>query len=137
MKVIDVFEILDRGIDNEKNLSESEWPIFIVSYLESIADMEGWDHFFTYSMNWYPALSQALEMVGDTKSLKVIESYVQSFKKLGVKFDAESIDEFLLKAPDEYFESCPDWREEFTELAENRWKHFSNYYESDDIQLKT
>jgi hypothetical protein len=70
MKVIDVFEILGRGIDNEKNLSESEWPFFIVSYLESFSDTEGWDNFFTYSMNWYPELSQALEMVGDSKFLK-------------------------------------------------------------------
>ncbi len=46
MKSLTVDEMLDKGIGDETNLSEQEWPIFAVAYLESIADMEGWDHFF-------------------------------------------------------------------------------------------
>lgn len=137
MQIIDVFEVLQKGIDNENSLSELEWPIFVVSYLESIAEMEGWDHFFTYSMKWYPKLSQALEMIDDFSSIKVIESYVEHFKVRLIKFEARSINVFLTNASDEYFELCPDWREEFTALGDTRWRRFTDYYESIDVQLKT
>ena len=137
MRVFDVFDITNKGIGNPDKVTESEWPIFVVSYLESIADMEGWDHFFTYSMQWYDSLCAALEMIEDSKSLKIIENYVQHFGELGIHFDAKSIDSFLESATDEYIETCRDWREEFSTASEKRWELLAEFYRKRNIKLIT
>lgn len=120
MKSLTVDEILDKGISDETKLSEQEWPIFAVAYLESIADMEGWDHFFTHSMEWYPLVLRALKLSGDFNSLKTIDNYRKHFESFGVDFEATEIDKFLCFASDKYFSEYADWREEFSQAGEQR-----------------
>ena len=137
MKSLTVDEILDKGISDETKLSEQEWPIFAVAYLESIADMEGWDHFFTHSMEWYPLVLRALKLSGDFNSLKIIDNYRKHFESFGVDFEATEIDKFLCFASDKYFSECADWREEFSQAAEQRWKLINQYYLNVGVVLKT
>ncbi|MGD8113131.1 hypothetical protein [Vibrio sp. NTOU-M3] len=132
-----VDEILDKGLTNTELLTEEEWLIFVVAYLESIADMEGWDHFFTHHMNWYPILINSLKLASDEASLKIIENYKQHFVILGVNFNPESIDSFLASANSSYHESCPDWREQFSEASEQRWLKIGSYLSSHGIKIRT
>ena len=82
MQSLTVDEILDKGISDETKLSEQDWPIFAVAYLESISDMEGWDHFFTYSMEWYPLVLRALKLAGNFNSLKLLIIIESTLKAL-------------------------------------------------------
>lgn len=113
--------ILDKGLTDESALSEKEKLVFSVAYLESIADMEGWDHFFTYSMRLYPNVIKLLKLTNDQASLNILYDYEEHFKKLGVNFAPKEIDIFLTKAPESYFNSCPDWRELFDQASKDRW----------------
>ncbi|MDM5131958.1 hypothetical protein OB962_13300 [Aeromonas piscicola] len=137
MQSLTVDEILDKGISDETKLSEQDWPIFAVAYLESIADMEGWDHFFTHSMEWYPLVLRALKLAGDFNSLKIIDNYRKHIESFGVGFEATEIDKFLCFASDKYFSECADWHEEFSQAAEQRWKLINQYYLNVGAALKT
>jgi len=114
-------KILDKGLIDESALSENEKLIFSVAYLESIADMEGWDHFFTYSMRLYPHVIKLLKLTNDEASLNILYDYEKHFEKLGVNFSPKEIDGFLTNAPDSYYNSCPDWRELFEQASKERW----------------
>ncbi|WP_296050439.1 hypothetical protein [uncultured Alteromonas sp.] len=137
MQTLDVDEILDRGLRVEASLSEQEWPIFAVAYLESVADMEGWDFFFIYRMEWCPLIIRILKLSGDFQSLRILENYRKHYLTLGVDFTADQIDRFLQTASDTYFSGCCDWREEFTEVAEIRWALIAQHYRSVGINLQT
>ncbi|WP_322114539.1 hypothetical protein, partial [Vibrio parahaemolyticus] len=132
-----VDEILDKGLTNTELLTEEEWLIFVVAYLESVTDMEGWDHFFTYNMSWYPILTNILQLASDAASLEIIENYKQHFINLGVSFHPEAIDSFLASANNGYYESCPDWRELFSEVSEQRWLKIRAYFSSCGIKTST
>ncbi|WP_431688161.1 hypothetical protein [Hahella sp. NBU794] len=137
MQTINVDEVLDRGLEDQSTLKENELLVYSIAYLESVADMEGWDHFFIYSMTLYSSLCKLLKLAGDFSSFKVIENYKGHFQSLGVAFEAKAIDSFLTNAPDKYYSSCPDWREEFSSLSEQRWGLISEYFQSIGVQLKT
>ncbi|EMX0314443.1 hypothetical protein AAFZ98_004599 [Vibrio parahaemolyticus] len=135
--MLNIDEILDKGLTNIELLTEDEKLIFVVVYLESVADMEGWDHFFTYNMNWYPVLIKSLQLASDETSLKIIENYKQHFIKLGVNFHAESIESFLASAGGSYLENCPDWRELFAEASEQRWLKIEAYFSNRGVKICT
>jgi hypothetical protein len=131
-----VEEIVDKGFTNVSGLTGEEKPIFYLAYLEQVADMEGWDFFFTYNMDSYPLVKQLLVSSGDFNSLKVMKSYEDHFRELGVKFISKEIDDFLLEASEGYYLSCPDWRAMFSKIYSERWKLVSKYYGSIGVELK-
>ena len=137
MQTLDVDKILDKGLRDEASLSEQEWPIFAVAYLESVANMEGWDFFFTYRMEWYPLVIRTLKLSGDFQSLRILENYRKHYRSLGVDFTPDQIDRFLQTASDAYFSGCGDWREEFTQVAEIRWALIAQHYRGVGINLQT
>ena len=137
MQTLDVDKILDKGLRDEASLSEQEWPIFAVAYLESVANMEGWDFFFTYRMEWYPLVIRTLKLSGDFQSLRILENYRKHYRSLGVDFTPDQIDRFLQTASDAYFSGCGDWREEFTQVAEIRWALVAQHYRGVGINLQT
>ena len=126
--MLNVDDILDKGLKRESLLTDHEQLIFAIAYLESLSDMEGWDHFFIYNFNWYSKLIEALELSDDQLSLNVLNDYKQHFIKLGVPFQAKKIDGFLLIADEQYFENCIDWRESFYEIADQRWNKVQLYF---------
>ncbi|MGY5734028.1 hypothetical protein ACXHP7_06990 [Vibrio chemaguriensis] len=134
---IDIDSILDKGLSQEENLTDVEWPVFVLAYFESIADMEGWDHFFTYSMKWYSAMYDLLRRANDFNSLRILQDYKNHFSQLGVEFTAQAIDNYLTEASDDYFTNCPDWRDKFNDYSEQRWELVSEYYKSIGVELKT
>ena len=136
MQTMDIEEIIDRGLSDEASLSETERLVYSVAYLESVSDMEGWDQFFTHSMGLYPALTKLLKLSGDFQSLSVVKNYKEHFKKNGVKFESKDIDRFLTNISNEYLDSCPDWREQFSDLSEQRWDLISRYFFSIGIKLQ-
>jgi|TARA_Y100001968_G_scaffold231264_1_gene214051 hypothetical protein len=137
MQTLDVDKILDKGLRDEASLSEQEWPIFAVAYLESVANMEGWDFFFTYRMEWYPLVIRTLKHSGDFQSLRILENYRKHYRSFGVDFTPDQIDRFLQTASDAYFSGCGDWREEFTQVAEIRWALIAQHYRGVGINLQT
>ena len=137
MQVLDVEGVFEKGMSDQNSLSENEWLIYVVSYFEYMADAEGWDHFFTYFMPWYQKLSRGLKLAGDFGSLQVLKDYENHFTKLGVNFTSKAIDEFLTTASNEYLDSCPDWRDQFSDLGDQRWELISRYYRNIGVELKT
>ncbi len=133
---MDVNDILEKGLKGE-SLTDNENMVYVVAYLESIADMEGWDHFFTYSMNLHQTLCNTLKEIGDFVSYKVIKDYESHFQKYGVMFESQEIDKFLAAASEEYFKRCPDWREEFFQASELRWDLMIKYFKNIEIRLLT
>lgn len=131
-----VDEIVEKGLTHFSDLSDEEKPVFYLAYLEQMASLEGWDFFFIYNMDSYPLVKQLLLASGDFSSLKVLKSYEDHFKDLGIKFSSKYIDEFLLKASETYYSSCPDWRGQFSTHYSNRWKLVSKYYGSIGVELK-
>ena len=132
-----VDEIVEKGLTNLSGLSDEERPIYYLAYLEQVANLEGWDFFFTYNMDSYPLVKKLLVSAGDFSSLKVLKSYEDHFKALGIKFSSKDIDGFLLQASETYYRSCPDWRAMFSKLYRKRWKLVSKYYGSLGLELKT
>ncbi|EOK5797836.1 hypothetical protein ACM6VE_004580, partial [Vibrio parahaemolyticus] len=137
VSMLKVDEVLDKGLTNFELLTEDEWLIFVVAYIEIVADMEGWDHFFTYNMDWYPVLVKSLQLSGDDVSLEILQNYEQHFANLKVSFDAKSIDTFLASASSRYLNSCPDWRELFSDAAEQRWLKIEAYFRSHGVKICT
>ena len=131
-----VDEIVDKGLRHSSDLTDEEKPIYYLAYLEQVADMEGWDFFFIYNMDSYPLVKQLLISSGDFNSLKILKSYEDHFRALGVTFSSKEIDEFLLKASEAYYLSCPDWRAMFSKVYSERWKLISKYYGSIRLELK-
>ncbi|NRB81901.1 MAG: hypothetical protein HRU38_25135 [Saccharospirillaceae bacterium] len=137
MHTLNIENILDKGIDDEKSLSKLERSVFVVVYLESIADAQGWDHYFTYSMNLYDELELILTNCNDQLSLAVLNDYKGHFNDLNVNFSSVAIDDFLSKANHEYFDNCSDWREEFEKCFEQRWSLISAYFLNLGISVET
>ncbi|WP_444886454.1 hypothetical protein [Microbulbifer sp. JMSA008] len=137
MNILDIDDLLDKCIEVESSLGEREMFLYSVAYLESVADMQGWDHFFTHSMHLYVPLCQILKLSGDLDSLRILKNYESHFSAFNVRFGAKEIDTFLSIATESYFASCPDWREMFSGLTEQRWSLISKYLESIGFQLKT
>lgn len=135
--MLNVDDILDKGLEAEEALTENERLIYAVAYLESIADMEGWDHYFTYDMKWYPLLIDLLRRAGDFRSLGIVNDYKKHFDELGVGFEAKEIDFFLCEASDDYFDTCPDWRELFSDMSEQRWRLIAAYFKNIGVNVKT
>ncbi|MEM8860250.1 MAG: hypothetical protein AAGD96_18130 [Chloroflexota bacterium] len=134
--MLQVFEITQRGLTNRDSLSQVEWLIFVVDYLESVSTFQGWDHFFSYNMDWYPKVLELLESADDKASLAVLHNYEEHFKKLGVDFTSEAIDNFLTNPPVGYLESCSDWRDEFVNLHNQRWKLITEYFKSKGVEIE-
>ena len=137
MKILNIKDILSKGLKDESNLSEIEWPVYVVAYFESVADMEGWDHFFLYSMKWYKLLINTLSSTGDHSSIRIISDYEKHFKTLGVQFTSANIDIYLSTASTDYLDSCPDWREQFSGACKQRWELIVQHYLEFGIDLKT
>jgi hypothetical protein len=132
---MNVYEVGQKGLENVASLTEMEWPIYIVSYFECIADMEGWDHFYLYNMEWYPLLVDFLEQACDQASLSVLRDYEHHFVRLDVGFNSIEIGGFLNAPPKDYLANCPDWRDKFEVTSAQRWKLIQLHYNSHDIKL--
>ncbi len=130
-----VDEVVDKGHRNTSTLSDEEKPIYYLAYFEQVADMEGWDFFFTYNMDTYHLVKKLLIAAGDFNSLKILKNYEDHFEKLGVKFSSKEIDNFLLNASETYYKSCPNWRDMFSQIYSERWKLVSKYYGSIGVEL--
>jgi hypothetical protein len=137
MQILNLDRILDKGIEDENSLLDIEQPIFSIAYLESIADSQSWDHFFTYSIHLLDEVERTLKKSGDFQSLSILNHYKKHFNDLGVTFTAQSIDNYLCSATEEYFSKCPDWREKFEACSIQRWELLSHYYKSLGVILET
>ena len=135
--MLDIDKILDKGLEPNCSLNDNEILVFALAYLESVADMEGWDHFFTYNMDLYPNAIKILKLAGDFESLKVLNDYKKHFIDLGIQFNPTDIDYFLASASPQYFDFSPDWRELFSDLSEKRWELISAYFKRNNIKIKT
>ena len=132
----DTYSIVDKGFENEDNLNRNEWKIFIISYFESLMDMEGWDHFFSYKMEWYQLLVETLNEINDEKSLNIIYKYKKHVTDQNIEFTSQAIDDFLCNADEADFDSCPDWRAEFSDLMDKRRELVALHFKKMGITLK-
>lgn len=125
---LDIHAVYSRGLADPKSLTPQERLVYLLVDLETSADMEGWDHFFMYPrMEFYPELLGGLKAAGDTASLEVLQDYEQHFIERGVAFDPGAISRFLVDASEEYFQSCRDWRKDYSRLTEVRWQKVADY----------
>lgn len=121
-RAIDLNRVFERGVENPDALDCHELAIFALLQLETLADMEGWDHFFTTTtFRFYPALKAALIDAEDFRSLQVLESYEAYFRFRGVLFTPEHIEAFVSSLSDQELTADPDWRESFSAASGDRW----------------
>jgi len=133
---LDAGEVYDRGLANCDLLTPEERLVYLLLEVEICADMEGWDHFFTMEqVRYLGELKAGLEAVGDRASLSVIKDYERGLAAHGVPMEAEAVAAFLERQGDDYFDQDRDWREEYTALAETRWRRVKEYLRGQGLQL--
>ncbi len=121
-------DVCDRGLKDAGSLTSEERLVYLLADLETLIDMEGWDHFFmTPCMRYYSDLISGLQAAGDSVSVEVLRDYENHFSRYGVAFEPEAIAAFLCESPDGYESSCRDWQEEFEAAKETRWKKIEEY----------
>ena len=134
--VFDPSIIYRRGLSDPKALTPEERFVYLVMDLETLADMEGWDHFFMYSSGGYlNELKAGLSSAGDTASLAVLEDYEGRFLQQGIAMEPEALEDFIMAQDDSYFANDRDWRDEFTAVIEERWKKIQQYLQGKGIHL--
>jgi hypothetical protein len=131
--------IFERGLHAPQDLSSAQRLVFLLMHLEALMDMEGWDHFFTSrrSAHYYPELKQGLTSAGDLRSLEVLEDYERHLAERNVALDPHAIDTFLTAQDENYFKSCRDWREHYSQLSEERWDRVARYLRTLGFELQT
>jgi hypothetical protein len=130
-------EAYSRGQGEFASLTPDERLVFLLVQFETLMDMEGWDDFFTSKWSpYYSELKQGLVLAGDRDSLEVFEDYEEHLRTRGVSLDPEALDAFLTAQNNAYFESCRDWRDDYTDLATQRWSKVSEYLRAHGITLR-
>jgi hypothetical protein len=125
---LDPKDVYERGLRDPESLSDAERLVYILIELETYADMEGWDHFFTTDqLRYFTELKAGLVASGDVESLEVLQHYEDYLASHGVTLDADSIDAFLCSRPDAESDTLRDWREDFSCLCPARWQKVGAY----------
>lgn len=121
-------DVYNRGLSNPDALTPDERLVYLVQELKTLADMEGWDHFFRYDYVYHLVeLKDRLRRVGDTDSLAVLDDYEQRLRLQGVAMEPEAVSVFLASQNAVSFENDRDWREEFSNASEARWDKIGAY----------
>ena len=119
------------GVDD---LDEHEVLVYAVKELETYIAMSGWEGFFTGSCSYlYPHVRRCLELTGDSRSLAILDSYVNHLASFGVAIDADAIEDFnrsWTPGP-----AQPAWGKQFQAAVTERWQRIRSYLESQNILL--
>jgi hypothetical protein len=120
---LDPTEVYERGLRDAESLTPPERFVYILMELETYADMEGWDHFFTTEkLRYYPELKAGLAASGDVESLEVLQDYERYLAAHRVTLDANGIADFLSSQSDADLAVWRDWREDYSCLSPVRWE---------------
>lgn len=138
-KTLDPTDVYKRGLEDPASLSPEERFVYLLMELETLMNMEGWDHFFTseHLMLYYGELNRGLELAEDDKSLAILKDYEEHLTGHRIELKANAIADFLSKQNDDYLTSCRDWRNDFEELTEGRWQKVTAWLNSRGIRLLT
>lgn len=137
-KTLDPSQVYQRGLEEFDALSKEERLVFLLMDLETCMCMEGWEHFFTTDkVDHYAEMKAGLKAAGDRSSLEVIEDFEQHLRSNGVPMEADAIESWACAQGDDYFANCRDWREDFEELTEVRWKKIKASLKKHGINLLT
>lgn len=125
-------EVYHRGLKDPEALSLEERLVYLVLELETYADMEGWDHFFTTPLlRFYEELKRGLWEAGALPSFEVLERYEAFLRAHGVVMDPDAIEVFCA----EFEGEAADWREEFSRLTEARWNEIRGWLKQRGVTL--
>jgi hypothetical protein len=129
--------VFPRGLRDPEGLTVAERLVFILMEFEALMDMEGWDHFFTSTWSrYYPELKRGLAAAGDLESLEVLEDYEQHLRERNVALEPGAIDAFIVAQSDDYFRECRDWRDDYSELSEQRWRKVREHLGTLGLELQ-
>jgi hypothetical protein len=119
--------VCHRGFADADSLTPQERLVYLLADLESLKDMEGWDHFFTTNrMCYYRDLVAGLEAAGDAVSVEILHAYEAHCRSYGIAFEATAIAKFLSDVPEAFWKSR-DWETEFELAKEDRWNKVEEY----------
>ena len=136
MDTLDPLEVYERGLCDVESLTQSERFVYLLMELETYADMEGWDHFYTTdNLRYYPELKAGLVAAGDHDSLEVLEDYEQYLASHDVPLETNAIDDFLCSQSDEDLAKCRDWREDFRDLGPARWEKVKAHFRRGGLNM--
>jgi hypothetical protein len=126
---LSIASLFDRGFKDAASLTPQERLVYLLADLETLKDMEGWDHFFTadYRMRYYRDLLAGLDAAGDSVSVEILRAYESHFVRYGVSFTADAIVTFLSDVPEDFWKSSRDWEAEFELAKEERWNKVEEY----------
>ena len=120
---LDAMEVYERGLRDAESLTHAERLVYVLVELETYADMEGWDHFFTTDkLRSDPELKAGLVSSGDSESVEVLEDYERYLASHGVPLEADAIEEFLCSQSNNDLANCRDWHEDYSRLGPARWE---------------
>jgi hypothetical protein len=129
-------EILNRGFGDFESLAPLERIVFVLLEFECLMEMEGWDDFFTSKWScYYPEMKRGLLLAGDLESLEVLQDYETHLIDHGVSLDPSSLDAFLCSQNTDYFTTCRDWNEDYSQLKDHRWRKIRDYLVLHNIAL--
>jgi hypothetical protein len=135
---LDPLPVYSRGLADPNSLTPHERMVYLLIDLEALMDMEGWDEFFTsHVVRDQEELKSALKMIGDFDSLEVIEHYERHFSEHDVAFEPQAIDSFLCRCGPDYLRNCRDWRKDYSQFTEARWRKVSEFLHQRGIELLT
>jgi len=130
--VLSPLEVYQRGLRDPEALTGEERLVYLLIELETYADMEGWDHFFTTPlMRFYEELKGGLQAAGDLRSAGVLNRYEEFLRSHGVALEPDAIEEFCGAADTD----GGDWHEEYSRLNEARWERIREWLRSRGITL--
>jgi hypothetical protein len=125
---LDAMAVYARGLRDPDSLTKAERLVYVLMELETYADMEGWDHFFTTNkLRYYPELKEGLAAAGDSESLEVLEDYERHLTAHAVPLDADAIEDFVCSADDVELAKWRDWRGDYSDLCPARWEKVKAY----------
>ncbi len=134
---INPLEVLGRADTDPQSLKPYEKLVFTLYNFDLIADMEGWDHFFTHEHHfaWYDEMKHWLDKIDDIPSLSLLEEYENHLATQGVEVNPAAINEHLCLANQNNFETPRDWRNDYSELRPRRWNKANFYLQQNGYQL--
>lgn len=125
-------EVYRQGLKAPEALTAEERLVYLLLELETYADMEGWDHFFTTPlMRYYDELRSGLQAIGDPDSVGVLDHYAAFLSSHGVAMEPGAIEQFCCDQGTE----AHDWREDYGRHAETRWRRVREWLGQRGIEL--
>jgi hypothetical protein len=138
-KLLDPLATYDRGLSDLDSLVGAERLVFMLQDFDNLMEMEGWDHYFLHKHHfaWYGEMKRWLHQIGAEGSLAVLNNYESHVRSKGFEVSPSDIESLLTSEDELDHRSCPDWRDQYCALREDRWEKAIAFLRDQGIILQS